>query len=497
MADTRRHGGTGIGLALAKEFVELHGGTIWAKSDVGRGATVNVRLPKDGDHFPPEVLERPSAGLAPGDSIRVLDLGVGQWRLHEAQRYRLLEIDQATEQRVVERDADEALRPHSVLVVEDTPEVIRVIRLALHHEFQVLAAPNGRKGLELARKHRPTVIVTDLMMPELDGLGLTRQLRADPVTQHIPVVMLTARGDLEDRVAGLDTGVNAYLSKPFSVKELVSVVRAQLSHQQSTAALLLDQQVDSLQTIAGGLAHEIRNPLNYLKSAVATLLRDTEGLAALASKLPTSSEEVETLLSRTKKMASIADTGVRRIAATVDLMMRYSREGYTRAAQPYDVYAALHDVLGLLLPSAGCECRISKRLEGNGTVLCVPEEFHQVLSNLLENAFHAVPADGTGSIAIRGSNQGSSLVLGIRDNGPGIPFEDQNRIFTAFFSTKAERGTGLGLTIVKRVTDKLGGTVQVQSEPGSGTEFTLRVPLFEARSAPAVNSREAFHEVAS
>jgi signal transduction histidine kinase len=483
MADTRRFGGTGIGLALAKELVELHGGTIWAEGELGEGATVSVRLEKGREHFRPEVLDRRGARQDHPAGSRASDHGVAEWQVAEDERYRLFEIDQATEQRIVERDADEELRPYSVLVVEDTPDIIRVIRLALHHEFRVFAAPDGKKGLELAKKHRPTLIVTDLMMPEMDGLALTRALRAEPATQHIPIVMLTARSDVEDRVSGFECGVNAYLGKPFSAKELMTVVRAQLESRKSTADMVLNQKIDSLQTIAGGLAHEIRNPLNYVKNALASIRRDAERLTAkepLPDVSGVTQPDTDALLRRMQRMFQTADAGVHRIAATVDVMMRYSREGYTRSLQSYDVYAAIDDVLAVLLPSAGFEVKVQKRLEGDGRIACVPEEFNQVLTNLLENALHAVASDGSGAIALRGSVQGRFLVIAVRDNGIGISKEIEAEIFTPFFTTKDEsRGTGLGLTIVRRVVDGLGGSVEVQSQVGAGSEFTLRVPVFE------------------
>jgi signal transduction histidine kinase len=478
-SQTRRLGGAGIGLALAKELVELHGGTIAAESVPGQGATFRVRLLKNREHFPADVLDRRAFHVERSGGLRAADYGVSEWRVDDTDKFRLIELEQATEQRVVERDADERLRPHSVLVVEDTPDVIRVIRLALHHEFRVLAASDGAKGLDLARKHLPTLIITDLMMPELDGLELTSRVRRDPATRHIPIVMLTAKSALDDRVTGLEMGVNAYLAKPFSSKELLSTVHSLVQTSETAADSLMTHKLDSLQTLTGGLAHQIRNPLNYVKSAVASIQRDATRLVEASSErrpLATPAE-LELIETRMRRLFETAESGVRRIADTVDLMVRYSREGYTRKLQPYDVYAAIHDVLALLLPSTEFDVAVSTELGGDGVVECVPEEFNQVLTNLLENALHALPSDGTGAIRIRGCNQGHMLVLSIRDNGPGISGEDQLRIFTAFYTTKdVGRGLGLGLAISRRAVTSLGGTIHVMSELGAGAEFSIRVP---------------------
>jgi signal transduction histidine kinase len=484
MAETRKFGGTGIGLALAKELVELHGGTIWAESTVGEGATFSVRLLKDREHYSPDVLDRRGPHVERAGGNRLADRGLSEWQLNEGDKFRLIDIEQATEQRIVDRDVDEQERPYSVLVVEDTPDVIRVIRLALHHDFRVLAAPDGLKGLELAKKHRPTVIVTDLMMPEIDGLELTRRLRADPATRHIPIVMLTAKGDVEDRVTGLETGVNAYLAKPFSAKELVSVVRSQLHSQEATAEVLLAQKMDSLETMAGGLAHQIRNPLNYVKNALGTIQRDSEKLLSIA-RADVDEGDFDALAGRMERMFHTAETGVRRIGATVDLMVRYSREGYTRATQPYDVFAAVRDVVTLVLPTAEYGVTVSTELQGDGHVACVPEEFNQVLTNLIENAIDAVPTDGTGTVEIRGRSEDGVLLLSVKDNGVGIAPEELPKIFTAFYTTKeVGRGMGMGLTIARRVVSALGGSIGVSSHVGSGTEVVVKVPqgVLEVRS---------------
>jgi len=482
MAGTRKVGGTGIGLALARELVHLHGGKINALSRVSEGATFTVELRKGRAHFDPERIDRRGRRETRGAGARASDHSVGDWQVDAKSRFRLIEIDEATDQRVIDRDADEDERGQSVLVVEDTPDVIRVIHLALRSNFRVVAAPDGKKGLELAKKHQPSLIITDLMMPELDGIQLTRLLRSDPQTRHIPIVMLTARGDLDDRVAGLEAGVNAYLAKPFSAKELVSTVRSLVRIQEATADLVLTHNMDSLETIAGGLAHEINNPLNYIKNALTLIQRDAEAILQVARTATTGSSDPKALRATTDgadrlaKMLDVADSGLKRIGSTVTLMQRYAREGYTRTFQPLDVFEATRDVASVLQAGLS-QPVVEMSFEGDGQIECVPEEMNQVLTNLIQNALDALPKDGTGWVRVNASTRDGLLVLSIRDNGSGIRPEERTKIFTPFFTTKdVGEGMGLGLSIVHRVVSSLGGSVGVTSEVGEGTEFTLRIP---------------------
>jgi signal transduction histidine kinase len=473
-------GGAGIGLALARELIELHEGSIWAEAAPGQGASFSVRLLKGRDHFDPVALdrrERPSDVLK---GQRESDVGLTGWDLGFEERSRFIDLEHATEKRVVPRDLDEEQRAHTVLVVEDTPDVVRVIHLALHQHFRLFSAPDGAKGFAMALERRPTLVITDLTMPEVDGLELTKKLRADPRTRHVPIVMLTARSDLEDRVAGLDAGVNAYVTKPFAPKELLSTVRSLLSSQESTAELVLAQQTASLESIAGGLAHEIRNPLNYIKSAVKTIHRDTDALVAKLrggqAFTPAEEAQMGDTAQRMGRMFDTVESGVKRIGNTVELMLRYSREGYSRVTQPYDLYAAIQDVLAIVVPATGSDAKVVTSLVGEGTLECVPDEMNQVLTNLVQNALEAV-APGSGLVEIGGRADDREIVLTVRDNGVGIEPDAQSRIFTAFYSTKdVGRGMGMGLTITRRCIVALGGSINVRSQPGAGTEFTICLP---------------------
>jgi signal transduction histidine kinase len=240
--------------------------------------------------------------------------------------------------------------------------------------------------------------------------------------------------------------------------------------------------MDSLERVASGLAHEINNPLNYIKNAVDVIRVDSTKIIdlvkATAGRQVTTeeAERLKKLDARVHKMFETAEAGVRRISGTVDLMRKYSREGYTRTILPHDVFTAARQVVDIVLPATGREVTVETSFEGDGTVDCVPEELNQVLSNLVQNAIEAV-ADGTGRVVVTGRAKDGEVVLSVKDNGPGIPPEVRDRIFTPFFTTKGPgKGMGLGLTITWRVVKAIGGEIDVASQPGQGTEFVVRLP---------------------
>ncbi len=199
---TREHEGTGIGLSLTKELVELHKGSIKVESKEEKWTEVTITLPLGKEHLLPE---------------------------------EILEADESSEEKKILVDKEDTItsvqleKPFRedfdkdktfILVVEDNADVREYIKESLEEEYYIEEAANGEQGLRKAEKIIPDLIISDIMMPKIDGNELTRRLKSDERTSHIPIILLTAKSEQESKLKGLETGADAYLTKPFSTKEL-------------------------------------------------------------------------------------------------------------------------------------------------------------------------------------------------------------------------------------------------------------------------------------
>jgi signal transduction histidine kinase/DNA-binding response OmpR family regulator/ligand-binding sensor domain-containing protein len=190
---TRHSEGSGVGLALVKELVLLMNGCIEVESESGKGTVFTVRLPvrNEAEQVPIQADSRPTGG--------------------------------AEKEEGISREASGLETTHLplVLIIEDNADVTEYINSCLRGKYALLNARNGKEGIAIARKEVPDVILSDVMMPEMDGFEVCHQLKSELVTSHIPVVLLTAKATQEDKVAGLSSGADAYLTKPFDKEELL------------------------------------------------------------------------------------------------------------------------------------------------------------------------------------------------------------------------------------------------------------------------------------
>jgi PAS domain S-box-containing protein len=218
---SRSFEGSGIGLALVHELVKLHGGSISVDSHEGAGSSFTVSVPFGTEHLPAHRI----GALRSRESTRA------DAYIEEALRW----LPESTASNVAAQPAEEPELPIAngtrgarVLIADDNGDMRSYVARLLRGRWEVVTATDGATALGLIRAHQPDLVLSDVMMPGLDGFGLLRELRSDPALRAIPVILLTARAGEDARVAGFDAGADDYLTKPFSARELIARVNANL-----------------------------------------------------------------------------------------------------------------------------------------------------------------------------------------------------------------------------------------------------------------------------
>ncbi|GAA3464743.1 SpoIIE family protein phosphatase [Saccharothrix longispora] len=245
-ARARSYEGSGIGLALVRELVGLHGGTIGATGAEGEGTTFTVRLPLGQEHLPADDLAHRAGPAVVSATAEPFVQEAMRWLPADDTGGATAEVDGAVLHHTP-AGGDEA--PAHVLVVDDNADMRDYLRRLLAPGYRVTTAADGEEALDAVRAAPPDLVVSDVMMPRLDGLGLVAALRADPRTAGVPVLLLSARAGQEASIEGLDAGADDYLVKPFSAAGLLARVRAtvQLARLRNHHAAWRAALIDSLQ----------------------------------------------------------------------------------------------------------------------------------------------------------------------------------------------------------------------------------------------------------
>ena len=364
----------------------------------------------------------------------------------------------------------------------------RFLASQLRNKYRVLEAVDGRQALELAVEWKPELILLDMMMPEKDGLQVCRELREQPPTQSLPIILLTARVDEETKLAALSSGANDFLVKPFSTTELkVRVTNLIASHQlqrrlgeqnqlltgtlkqlkEMQSQLVQAEKLTSLGRLSAGIIHEINNPLNFAATGLYALRQRQHHVADPQRR------EFEEILHDIEE-------GLGRVRDIVSDLRTFT---FPNAAPTDEV--RLSDAVGMAMRFLSHEW--SHRLEVRSAVpdsLVIQanrNKIVQVMVNLLQNAVDALSrktfTEEAPLIQISGAAVAEGVRLQVRDNGPGIDGATVDKIFDPFFTTKeVGKGMGLGLSICYRIVQEAGGQISVRTEPGQFTEFNLLFP---------------------
>ena len=510
---TRQYGGTGIGLALVKGLTELMGGKVGVHSEHGRGSRFWARLPCGADRLASLGADADAGAERARTATEAMLLRV-RWRGDSPESSSAGAGAGAPSER-------RALLP-KVLIADDNSDMRNYLAELLEAECDVLTAADGEQAWALLQQHSVDVVVSDVMMPVLDGLGLTARIKASPSLSHMPVILATARGGNEASVAGLETGADDYIAKPFSPAELRARVRAALRMGRTQDQLREKSHESGRAMIATGVLHNVGNilsgitvsstlihdklrqlPLNKLRQ-VATFMHEhaqapsaggpsEDRVRALPAFVARLSEHLEAGHDALLKEAETLRACVQHASAVIATQQQLAGNG----AQLRELVSAsglMETALKLSRPAFAMRgIEMHQAYAFMGSVSVERHKALQILSNLLSNAEDALCASSRPDkkLWLSTARVEGGVCLTVRDNGEGIEPQHLPLVFGHGFTTKRD-GHGFGLHLSANWAQELGGTLTCSSDGrGHGASFTLELP------APSEDARDAGAESAT
>ncbi|HYO66893.1 MAG TPA: ATP-binding protein [Archangium sp.] len=464
-ARSRTYEGTGIGLALVRELVTLHGGTVHVDSTEGRGTAFTVELPFGTAHLPAERLRAPreQESTATGASPYV----------EEALRWSVEDMPVVEEPHPAAPPPAAEVGRARVLLADDNADMRDYIRRVLAPHFEVEAVADGQAALESVLAHPPDLVLSDVMMPRLDGVGLLRALRAAPHTKDLPILLLSARAGEEATLEGIASGADDYLVKPFSARELLVRVKSNLelvrmrrdvARERAHVETLMEA-VRARDDFLSAASHELKTPLTSFQL----------NLSAIERGLSRASER------NVGDRLDMARRSVRRLARLVETLLDVSQLTTGRLQLAFS-QVDLATLVDEVVTDAEHEARrlgtpLHVRLDAPVAGSFDPDRMAQVVHHLLSNALKF----GQGRpVEVSLQSEERSVVLTVVDHGIGIPAPDRARIFERFERAVPVRnygGLGLGLWVTRQVVEAHQGSIHVEDTPGGGATFHIRLPL--------------------
>jgi signal transduction histidine kinase len=466
-----REEGTGLGLSLARELARLHGGDLTVKSEEGKGSTFRVEVPCHGEHFP---LERRRASRRKEDQLIRARADALTAREYEVRSKSDTLLADLRSPHISQASLAKAVAPPDapqLLIVEDNSDLRAFLESQLSRQYRVATAKNGVEGLQRAHQVRPALVVSDIMMPKMDGYEFCRRLRADPGLAAIPVILVTAKAGSEAIVEGLEIGADDYVTKPFSVEELEARIAANLRAKETEKALHeRESRLAAIGQLTSTVVHDLRNALTLIQG-YSDLARST---AAGGGKAEDVVEELDQIGGATRRL--------RRMTSEI---LEFARGGGELNRQKIAARAYL---MGLVesfaahLGEQGIEVESQIDVDSELSIWLDPDGFQRVVENLVLNARDAVlESDGERKLVIQAGRRGDTLEVRVADTGPGISSDLADRLFEPF-ATKKAQGTGLGLVTVRNLVKAHGGDVRVEPKsPEGGAAFTVVLPLRKSR----------------
>jgi two-component system, NtrC family, sensor kinase len=398
-----------------------------------------------------------------------------------------------------------------ILVVDDDLVTGALLNKVLTKQgYAITQVTDGTKALEAMKAETHRIILTDWMMPEMDGPTLCKKIREFNTSKYIYIILLTAKSSKDDAVVGLESGADDYIIKPFDKLELLARIRAgqrvvelEDTKRETHLKLSRSEKLAAVGHLAAGVAHEINNPIGFINSNLNSLKGYMQDFASvmtcyremahtlsksiaqnkldadLPGMIKRSMEmekkyDLDFVVQDAHELISDCSDGATRIKSIVH-EMRYFAHPEQQVIEPCSLSGILEKIVGRFSEQKPAAVDIRQIFDHLPQIMCNRPHMEQAFTNIIQNAMDAV--DGDGLITISGQVHGDAIEVKITDSGQGIEPGHISLVFDPFFTTKeVGKGIGLGLTTALNIIRMHNGSIHCQSEPGKETVFTVRLP---------------------
>jgi signal transduction histidine kinase len=391
-----------------------------------------------------------------------------------------------------------------ILVVDDTPANLRLLtKLLRDNGYKVRPAPSGHIALRSIETSLPDLILLDIMMPDIDGYEVCRQLKASEYSCDVPVMFISANKETMDKVKAFSIGGIDYITKPFDSDEVLARVGTQIRLRimqkkvaerttqlnakveeltQTRHELIQSEKMASLGRLVAGFAHELNTPLGVAIGSASTLQRKAKQVSVLMEQEEVDVDELLAILKSIDKGSDLTLSNLERAANLVTSFKRTAVDQTSDEMRSFHVHQVVNDILNTLSDRfKTSDIDIQVDCPDDIKIKSLPGALEQILTNLLMNSYIHGFNEGknAGIIQLNVQLDGEQLHLEYSDNGKGIASENMEKIFEPFFTThRAHGGSGLGMYICYNlVTTQLHGTLTCESIVGEGVVFKVDYPI--------------------
>jgi signal transduction histidine kinase len=371
------------------------------------------------------------------------------------------------------------IKQATILTIDDSPDNIRLLSIFLGKVgYNVLGAEDGMTGFRLAVTNQPDIVLLDVMMPDMSGYEVIKMLKSEPETQDIPVIFLTVKDEIEDKVHGLELGAVDYITKPFNPAEVSARVATQLRlkflHEKELMyqkALVESQRLVSIGRLGAGIGHNFNNLLTGVRGNLELIQIEVDPDSRIYQRVSTAIEAADSMIELIKKFLTFAGTA-RKGSSPIEL------NSFIEEVTQFFM-ATIPKTLALKLETA----------DAPSYIIADANLLQQAVFNLLNNAREAIQNQGNIRIRINQVELPESLYgklnskpannyarIEVSDNGRGMTADVLQHAVEPFFTTKQTVGAGLGLSVTYGIISNHGGVLDLLSKVGEGTTVYVYLP---------------------